>query len=684
MRRKFWKFLGIGSALFVVLALLFVLAFIFNPFEGSLPDMRELVPRDTDYFVRKTDLRDDFTQFPEPKFWQKLASTPAFAELRAGPTSSSLERDLQIEQAIAAIRDVAKQIQDATGGFADLLDDVLGSEVILAGRLDGGPSQSTGFCAYLRVSWKVRFAWGLLEWSSVRDGLSADGLRIEQLTDGTMRITQGYGQPIVLARWLDCVIVSNDEAFVQRSLELARGAVGADSFGGSSDYRDGVEARLREWEQMAGVPANALEAYLRPDRLFQFTSWDDGWPDPRHPTDMNTRVLASFLNLKSWRFLTGSLIFEPGSATFLGRIDLNRNLHTGFQTQFFRAEAQDRKEWLDSFLTMVPESACAAAALRVPAGDFLQEMVLAVDEQLRRSFDQSVQQTGKFDSVGHLIESIRPALLPRTGFVFHRATAINNPQTKEAERIETFEPSPAPHFAWVFWIDPRFRNKLDELYAFLTTYYSTLGFTKAFNLPVRGGTGGDAARELANPNIPGTGEIALMLYGNFFVISNSGPLIREMVLARLQGRNVLGLGDYQTFEKELAPRTNGFVFLQGERLAEVADDYIAFADTRGDEPDAEWELLVRSTIDTEVLRDLFPAYRSRSALNRTERDRFEAEVQKRMRQRWQTERDKFTASGRAGFVELRALFRTMGTTFVETTLDPQWLAIKARVLLSGR
>lgn len=684
MRRKFWKILGITVALLIVLVLLFVLAFIFNPFEASLPDMRELVPRDTDYFTRKVDLREDFAEFPEPLFWSGLAASRAFGELRQGPTVSALERDLGIEAAVAAIRDVAQQVRSASAGVADLLSDVLGSEAIIAGRIDGGPSGSTGFCAYLRVSWKVRFAWGLLEWPSVREQLGANGLRIEQMPDGTMRLSPEGGQPLVLARWLDCLIVSNDEAFVAKSLELARGAVGSDSFGGSSDYRDGVESRLREWEEQVGVPANAIELYLRPDRLFEFTRWDDGWPDPRHPTDMNTRVLASFLNLNGWRFLTGSLIFERGSFTVLGRVDLNRNKHTGFQSQFFKTEAQDRKEWLEPFLTMVPETACAAAALRVPAGDFLQEMLLAIDEDLRRQMDQTIQQTGKFDSVAHVIDAIRPALLPRTGFVFHRAMEINSAATKEQDRIETFDPSPSPHFAWVFWIDPRFRNKLDELYAFLTTYSSTLGFSKAYNLPVQGGAGGDAARELANPNIPGTGEIALMLYGNFFVVSNSGPLIRKMVLARLEGRNVLGLGEYATFEKEMAARMNGFVFLQGERLAEVADDHIAFTDSRGDRPDEHWMLTVRPSIDPVVLRDLFPSYRSPSALTRAERERFDAEVMKRMEQRWQTERTRFAAAGRAAQVEMRSLFRLLGAAFVETTLDPQWMAFKARVLLSDR
>ena len=85
-----------------------------------------------------------------------------------------------------------------------------------------------------------------------------------------------------------------------------------DSFGRSASYHDGVEKRLRDWENMVGEPANAVEFYMRPDRYFPLVDWDDGWPDPRHPDDMNERVMASFLNLQNWLFLTGSAIFEHG------------------------------------------------------------------------------------------------------------------------------------------------------------------------------------------------------------------------------------------------------------------------------------------------------------------------------------------------------------------------------------
>ncbi len=673
--KKFWKVLGSAVALFVALLLLFVVAFIFNPFEGSLPDMREVVPRDVDFFVRKLDLRDDFATFPEPKFWKEFADSSSWQQIRNGPAYRDLARDVDVDQLVAGLQRADKTIRDSSGGFVGLLPDIIGNELIVAGKFGTPSLQATHFCAYTRVSWKLRFAWGLLQWDSVRSGIAEPKITLR--ADGTLEVRPTGGQPMFVGRYLDCLMVANDDDLLKRSLDLARGQSGADSFGGSSYYRDGVEARLQQWSQNVGVEPNALELYVRPDQLFPITTWDDSWPNPQSPDDMNQRVLASFLNLRGWRFLTGSLIFEgdPTSVTMLGRIELNRNMHTGFQAEFFKAEPQDRHEWLDPFLSMVPETACAAAALRMPAGDFLHEMFQAVDPDLRREIDQALVRTGQYDGVNDLIEKIRPALKPRTGFVFHKTRPIGG-------GIETFEPSPAPHVAWVFWIDDRFRKPLQDLYQFMTQYSAALQFKSAYDLDVTGGQSGDAAREFTNPNIPATGEVAILLYRDFFVVSNSGPLIRDMIRARLSGRNVTQLPDYRQFQLELAPKLNGFVFVQGPRLVEVVEDYQQFLETSSSEPDQGWMLSVRPTVEREVLRRDYPSYTSVAALPRTLRDEFDRKVVQDMQQRWTREKSQVVAGDREKLAQLRALASTFSSSFLQVTLDPQWMQWKSRTLFS--
>lgn len=672
-KKRIWKALGIGVALVGVLLLLFVVAFVFNPFEGKLPDMRELVPRNVDYFARKAGLGADFTDFPEPEFWAEFAASGQWRQLRTGPAVRDLERDLGA--AIEQLREAAAQVRDASAGFAGLVDDVLGSELIVAGRFVPPSLDRLAAIAYLRVSWKVRFAWGLLGWEGVRAQVAGGGVQIEARADGTLAVTPSGGQRVFVARHLDCLMVSNDDALLQESLALAKGR-GGESLGGSPDYRDGVLGKIRDWEQIADASANALEVYLRPEQLFPITRWDDGWPD-RRAADINERVLASFLNLEGWRFLTGSFVFEPESLTLLGRVDLNRNKHTPFQAEFFKSEPQDRSQWLDPFLSMVPETACAAAAVRMPAREFLQEMYEAVDADLREEIDRQLRKTGKYDGVRALIDTLEDALLRRIGFVFHRARELG-------AEIKVFEPSPAPHVAWVFWIRPEMRNKLTELYEFLKVHWTTLGFEQAYDYPVVGLKGGDAAREFVNPNIPGTGEIVVLLYGNFFVLSNSAVLVRDMVGARLQDRSIVGTRDYETFATELRTKLNGFVMLNGDRLAEVVEDHVAFLERKTQTPDEGWMLENRTRVERQVLRERFPGYRAVAELPEAQRGGFDQAVDAALTQEWSTVRARVIAEDSARLQQLRAMASLVSSAYMQVTLDPQSIDLTARMLLRYR
>jgi hypothetical protein len=389
-------------------------------------------------------------------------------------------------------------------------------------------------------------------------------------------------------------------------------------------------------------------------------------------------VLASFLNLKGWRFLTASLIFEADpSLTVLGRIDLNRNMHTGFQAEFFKSEPQDRSRWLDPFLSMVPEGAAAAAALSMPAREFLHEMYRAVDPELRPEIDRQIKRTGKFDGVGPMIDSLEDALLRRIGFVFYRARDLG-------EEITTFEPSKAPHVAWVFWIRPEFRHRLRDLYDFLTDNASTLGFDKTYDYPVTGLKGGDAAREFANANIPGTGEVVVLLYGNFFILSNSAVLVRHMVLARHEGHSILGNKDYEVFEQELPKTLNAFVFLQGKRIEEIVLDNIGFLEESTKTPDEGWMADNHARIERQVLRAQYPGARSVAEVPASQRDAFDAAVDLAKDREWLTARTQFIARDRSRLEQVLALSRMFSAAYLQATLDPQSLQTTSRILIDYR
>ncbi|MFK7743123.1 MAG: hypothetical protein AB8H80_22605, partial [Planctomycetota bacterium] len=130
--RRIWRTLLISVLGLVVLLLLFVSAFIFNPFEGSLPELRDIVPRGVNFFVRKKALADDFVAFPEPKFWSSLQDTSGFGKVDSGPLGKSL-RQQGLERALGQAEQAVAQIKRDSGGWVDVLGDMVGEELIFAG-----------------------------------------------------------------------------------------------------------------------------------------------------------------------------------------------------------------------------------------------------------------------------------------------------------------------------------------------------------------------------------------------------------------------------------------------------------------------------------------------------------------------------------------------------------------------
>lgn len=690
MRSKLLKRLGIGLLTVFLLVLIGITAFVFDPFEGSVDDVRRIVPRDVDFFVRKTGLNDDFSEFPEPVFWTELKQTEEFRRLATGPTGLDLGPDL--EDFAVQMRDIDAQLGDGSGGLVSLLGDTIGDELIVAGRFAGKDLDETALCVFLRVSWKVRAGWGLVEWESTRDSVAeSGGPQMTMRDDGVLEIVPQGGEPSYAARYRDCLMVANDEKLLLDSLRLAED--GGESFGQSGFYLDDITGQLESWRERTGVSVgdtNALEMFVRPIALFERTEFDDGWPDPNHPESIEQRIFASFLNLRGWKHLTGGLVFEDvggqNSLTMLGDIRLDPNEHTSFQADFFRSESQQRDKWLDPFLKLVPRDSCAAAALRVPAGDFLQQMVRAADQDLVSEVDGMLKQTGTYSSLDDLIRQIQQPLDPRIGVVFKRKQDPNKfgfsgAPGQEFQKIESFDPDGSPDFAWVFWLDDRMGNsKLQGLINYLDQNQRTFGFRR-YNLPIKENSG-VYAREFANNNIPGTGEIVTCLFGTeFFVLSNSGPLVVDMVNAYLDGRNLKSSAVYSDkVEPELDRKLNGFMYFDGARLDEVVEDLIEFERSASADPSPDWMVEVRPTIERDVLRKSFPGIRSRARLQGDQVTKFEELVVAEMKRQWPSVAEQQLGESIRSMREDQALFRLLEAGFVQLEMEPRALRWQGRAL----
>ncbi len=696
-KRRIWRTLLISVFGLGVFLLMFVAAFIFNPFEGSLPELRDIVPRGVNFFVRKQNLAEDFDPFPEPRFWQALLNSEGYGEFQdAGGGLSSDDVDGYIDQA----REQFDEISTQTNGVIDVMRDLIGTEVIFAGtnmdysvvpaRLLAEPR----WCLYTRVGWRAKAALGLMGFGYVQGMAEENGVKVTS-QDDLLVITLPNQPPLYIKRHKDAVMVSNYTGLLDQAQRLIDGSRDEQPIGQQPAYTDGAEKRIMQWAEDNAVSApNVIEYLIEPNAFDGFRRKAASWPDPQNRDSMNERVLASFLNLKGWMQVAGGIMFEGNVLGATGLIGLNSKQHTAFQSSFYTAEKQRRSQWLDPFLKLVPASACAAAALRMPAGEFLHAMfdALEVDEKslindaLRRATFNGEQ----VQDVRDLVDRLRLAFKPRTGFVFRR----NIPDTSiDKETGELMIPvtakSPMPQVAWVFWLRPNGAPLVESLVSMLSNYHKSFGFQRVWHLPVPFGDRklDEPVTEFTNPQIPATGTIAMLVFREFFIVSNSGPLIRDILLTKYSSitnaKSIRDLPEFAELESELSQSLSGLVWINGANMVPVLDDYLNFADQSSEMADQGWMRQMRATAEEEVRRKYYPRYPSIASLPDTltrQGGEFDQRVRSWLDSRWAKERSNFTEDDRKTLLRFRGMAKMLRVAAIQVELENSYIRYQARIM----
>ena len=689
MRAK--KILKITSIVVVSLAmlLLFLVAFfLFNPFEGSLPEIRDAVPRSVDFYIHKANLTDDFENpdnFPYIPALDHIGKTPAWAVVKKG----TLYRDLGITNFLREVRDGFKRVREDVP-FLHPVDDLIGDELQVAGYFGPNGFSDARWCAYSRVSFWGKAAYGAIAHNTMREELRKQGIVIGDDKPFYKIRLPNSRQDYYAVRYLDCVMISNDKVLISDSYELAQGNhQNVEPLGPSAHYLDGVRKPLKRWKDRTEVEKpNVLEMHIQPDRLLaKMPSWRD-WPDAKNDDEVNQKILASFINTGSWKFLSGSLIFEPNSLSFLSHLVVNNNKHTKFQNEVFKSDPTSRKEWMDRFFRMVPREACGAAALRLSAGAFIRELVKdALDKDSRAEVNSAIRRTGKYKGLDSLVADLEANLRPRVGVILR-------PNRRSADSKEKFKvkfESPFPQGAWVFWVRKGNRSgrplnqPFKDLIHLINQHRTAFAITSAFKLTLAGGgASADVAYEFAIPDIPGTGSIAICTYGEYFIISTSGPLIHSIVAARTgKVRSRSDDPDFAEFVEEMPSALNGVAFAWADQLTEVLKDFEQFAtqDSGFFEPAWARDNIPRAE-QTVFRRSWRLRYRTIASIPVDSKDKkaFDKEVDEEMRKLWGEHRVKAMGTDIATLKQARNLVQTFRSAYIQMVLDSTSLQIWGRAL----
>jgi hypothetical protein len=249
--------------------------------------------------------------------------------------------------------------------------------------------------------------------------------------------------------------------------------------------------------------------------------------------------------------------------------------------------------------------------------------------------------------------------------------------------------SPMPQVAWVFWLREGSDAMVEQFVTMMRTYYSTFGFRKVWHLkvPYGGGTLTEPVTEFTNPQIPATGEVAMIVFRDFFVVSNSGLLIKDILRTRYEAdgaQSILALPEWSgEIEPELPSELNGLVWLRGRNLVPMFDDYLAFADASGELPDPDWMRQSRPAAEDQVRRTRFPQYPSKASMPRSMTEpggEFDQAVTAYLQDRWRRERTNFSADDRKQIEQLRAMSQLMRAGYLQLELENNYIRMQGKLL----
>lgn len=665
-RKRRRKRLAIAAVAFVVLAYLGVTTFVFNPLEGSVIAFQNLVPRTSDFFARKVDLAGDLP----------LPATPVtpFHE------SASLWTALEAGKLFLTAAD-AKALASAQREFVDTFDsirfldpvrDLAGREIALAGAFapTGGLGASR-FGLYLRVSWRVRAAVGLLKYAAMRSWLLPPDLKVERLPSGVLRVVGAAGaRDLYVSRDRDLLLVASDERWISESaqLDLDRGE---GSFGQSAIYADEIQTRVNARRDESGDPPSNLQLYVVVPSLRRTIADNTPWPDPKSAS-LVERFFASCFSTALPQEAAALIRFdaEPKRAVAVEAfMDLNAGVLDDFGKRLY-AERPITQADLKRIAQMAPQSSFLFGAATLSGGALARQVEALLETEDRRAVDTAFQHTGKYPSLRAAIEDFAVATGDRVVFFGRENVFPKDPKDPKSDE------GPQPAIAFAF--PQRSPEKVKHLQEFFLANKQHFGVTETMRL----GTSYPVL-EYYSPGVPGTGEIAVVVANNWVFLGNQAKYLRAiadawLTPARIADKPYSEDPAFVALTEEHDQPANAFLYVSGPKLAKALRPYVEHwvrVDTLGD-PNAE--RAEREALEQRVLSEKYPQH-----VGQNVPPAVRAEVVKiadeRMEQKRQARRTSAGPELRAGYHDALRLVESIPAALLTLRFDPKHASVYARV-----
>ncbi len=517
-RRRFLRFLLIGTAVVLFTGYFAFQTFFFNPLEGRYgAGLPTLLPRNVDFFLAKVDLQSEFQEFPRLRAAAALEGHPAGRRFLESPQLRALTGPGGLEELEGRVRAELEQMPAAISPLT-LFG---GRGVALAGYAGASGFADARWVALGRTNWAGKLGLELVarpDWI----GLSAQGFDSRRQGPLVRLAGGGLNEPLYLGRLRDVLIVANGEELALRALELA-GRKGEDSFGLSGRYFDQIQSRDRGQDP--------FEFYIDVTKLGPALGLPMGWPDPR--SFESTEVfLSRFFQMRQVRAATGTLSLGRSVELDL-TAEIATELHSPFQRRLHRMRGFERGTVLSDVSRLAPADSLLFAYAQIDLAGGLREWLGAQEPALRDNLVNGIARPiWGANTLDPIVDDLDGAFRDQVALIVR------------PNDYPSMGPDGPPHndrevLCWTIalWVENRerlveLRDRVIQNQGRFGIQGRTPGSSGVFTNEVQGGF---QVYEFWSPVIDGTGHVASVDDGQLFLISNSYQMIGHVLSTYYQG-----------------------------------------------------------------------------------------------------------------------------------------------------
>lgn len=592
LKRRLLKYALILIGVFLFTGYFAFSTFLFSPLESRYgADLSTLVPRDVNFFFSKAQLQRDFDGFP------KLAIADAFAATEGGEILLESEEFLRwkVESGVEqALRDFESAMAEAPVAI-DPLSVIGGEDLALAGYFTGDDIGAADWALYARGNWIAKLGIALLDYPGL---LGLEGAELSAVSNEGVISLSGTNleRPLHVSRVLDVIVVSTVPSLVQaaQSLDAVKGQ---DSYGNSARYFDHIQNKLSGEQR-------ELEVFVDLRALSENKNVTGRFPDV-NSDEFGEAFLGRLFQTGILREVSGVVDFPAGIA-----LDLHGGVSTEtlsvFQKRFYRTRGFSRSgQQPMEFARFCPADAGLFVYLHGSIGELLRQAYDSSERALQDNLDSLVNSVWGYPDTQPLIEDLNAAFHGRIGFVMRNYDYPRDPTGPPNDGSEV------P--AWCLILHADAAAKITEVHDRVNANSAQFGLQGA--TPDERGiytekvSGGFVVYEYWSQFVPGTGHIATVAVEEYFLISNSYPMLGQMLKTFYEGGSsnprLSDYGPFVALYQSGLENANILGWLNPSGMApflrKSAEQWAR------DEVEIDWSVM-RPQIDRQVLSENYPEW----------------------------------------------------------------------------